>query len=319
MKKIMLFILMIFCFCVVGCDAKEVPAEIILVDENQEAVTYQISATDNLDEVKEIFNKLNKVNINSNFNGFSLDFKTELEGKVVVTNQETRTIDLGYTFAVNAITNLKKFKMSGTISLDGYTNTDSDSLSLKTKNKLSLDLVTDDMYAFLKGNVETGDNHFTIKDKVNIYEDIKEYKPSISSYIDLMKYYNPLSFISNPSSFIDTYHVIICKTTKDSFTLRLQIPANLIFKDLDTDLTTDVDIELSCANLLPIHIEFQADDAISLILENEYIRQYLTSTVQVENAKLKVDLNLKYDYFEVLELTEEEKETYRKIVSKDDK
>lgn len=320
MKKIILFLLMLCCLFLVGCSSKEVPAEITLLDENQEEVSYQISKTDNLDEVKEIFNELNKAKVNSNFNGFSLDFKTELEGKVIVTNQEVRTIELGYTLDVDAIANLKKFRMGGSVLLDGFTNTDSESLFLKTKNKISLDFVNDDNYAYLKGSLEDGNNRLTVKDKVNICEFIEKYKPLVTSYIDLMKYYKPLDFISDISSLIEAYHITICKTTKDSFTLRLQVPAKLIFKELDTDLSIDIDVEMSCANLLPIHLEFQADDIISLILENEYVGQYLASTVKVENAKLKVDLDLKYDYFEIKELTEEEKTTYKEyIVSNNDR
>lgn len=320
MKKIILFLLMLCCLFLVGCSSKEVPAEITLLDENQEEVSYQISKTDNLDEVKEIFNELNKAKVNSNFNGFSLDFKTELEGKVIVTNQEVRTIELGYTLDVDAIANLKKFRMGGSVLLDGFTNTDSESLFLKTKNKISLDFVNDDDYAYLKGSLEDGNNRLTVKDKVNICEFIEKYKPLVTSYIDLMKYYKPLDFIPDISSLIEAYHITICKTTKDSFTLRLQVPAKLIFKELDTDLSIDIDVEMSCANLLPIHLEFQADDIISLILENEYVGQYLASTVKVENAKLKVDLDLKYDYFEIKELTEEEKTTYKEyIVSNNDR
>ncbi|MDE6661382.1 MAG: hypothetical protein K2J93_06135 [Anaeroplasmataceae bacterium] len=319
MKKILLPFLLIFClFC--SCAPKETPAEIIFIDENQEEVSYQITKTDHLDEVKEIFDKLNKVKINSKFNGVSIDLITELEGKVVITNQEVRTIDLGYTLNLDAIANLKKYRMSGNVILDGFTNTDSDSLSLNTKNKLSVGFVNDDAFMFVKGNLEEGSNRLSLKNKINIQEITSQYKTIISSSIDLMKYYNPLDFIPEYNEVIDSYNITISKTTKDSFTLRLQVPANQIFKELDTDLKLTIEMEISCVNLLPIRLEFEANDIISMILENEYVEKYLSSTVKVEKAKLKVDLKLKYDYFEVKELTEEEKINYKEYsITKYDK
>ena len=316
MKKILLSFLMSFCLFLVGCGSKETPAEITIIDDNQEEVSYQISKTDNLEEVKEIFDQLNRVKINPKFNGFSLNFKTEIEGKVVITNQEVRTIDLGYTLNINALANLKKFRMSGDILLDGFTNTDSDSLSLKTKNKLILDFNNDDEYAYLMGSLEEGTNRLSLKNKVNIEGFTKEYKPVISSYIDLMKYYKPLELLPEYNEMIDSYNITICNTTKDSFTLRLNVPANQIFKEVATDLTIAIDVELSCENLLPIRFQFQADDIISLILENEYVGQYLSSKVKVEKAKLKVDAKLKFDYFEVKELAEEEKINYKEYIIK---
>ncbi|MDE6407848.1 MAG: hypothetical protein K2K50_04515 [Anaeroplasmataceae bacterium] len=204
--------------------------------------------------------------------------------------------------------------MSGSVLLDGYTNTDSVSLSLKTKNKLSVDFTNDDDFTYIKGSLEEGNNHVTLKNKVNIQEVTKEYKTLLTSYLDLMKYYNPLDFIPDYASLIDDYHITICKTTKDSFTLRLQVPANLVFKELDTDLTMSIDVQMSCANLLPIRLELQADDIISLILENEYVEQYLSSIIEVKKAKLKVDLKFKYDYFEVKELSNEEKINYKEYI-----
>ncbi|MDE5856109.1 MAG: hypothetical protein K2H06_03580, partial [Anaeroplasmataceae bacterium] len=180
MKKIILSFLMLCCLFLTSCGSKEVPAEIKIINENQGEISYQISKTDNLDKVKEIFNELNKAKINPKFNGFSLDLKTELEGKITITNQEVRTIDLGYTLDVDAIANLKKFRTSGSILLNGFTNTDSESLFLKTKNKLSLDFINDDHYAYLKGNLEDGNNRLTVKDKIGIIEFIEEYKPIVS-------------------------------------------------------------------------------------------------------------------------------------------
>lgn len=314
MKKIIFAFLMLGCLFCVSCSSKEAPAEIKLIDENQEEITYQISKTDQPEEVKEVFEKLNSAKLDTSFNGFSLNLKTELEGKVIITGKEVRTIDLGYIVDVEAQANLKKYRMQGKILLDGFTNTDSDSLSLNTKNKLSLEFVNDDDYAYLKGSLDEEGNRLSLKNKVNIRDFTKNYKAIVTSYIDLMKYYKPLDFIPDISSLIDEYHITICKTTSDSFTLRLQLPANLIFEKLDTDLTMDIDIEMSCANLLPIRLEFQADDIISLVLENDYVEKYLSSTVKVEKAKLKVNLKLEYDYFEIKELTEAEKTTYNEYI-----
>lgn len=316
MKKLLLSFLMFFCLFVVGCGSKEVPAEITLITENQEEVHYQITKTDQLDEVKDIFNHLNLARIENNFNGFSLDFKAEIEGKVKITNQEIRTIDLAYTLDIQAKTNLKKYRMAGSISLDGFTNTDSTSLSLNMKNKAILDFTNDDDYIYLKGSLEEGGSHLSLKNKVSIEDFTKENKLLLSSYIDLMKYYNPLNLLPNYAEWIDMYHITIPKTTKDTFILRLQVPANLIFKELDTDLTITIDVEISCANLLPIYLEFQADDIISLILENEYVEKYLSSIVEVEKAKLKVSAELHYDYYTIEELDESEKVHYKEYIIK---
>ncbi|MDE5545945.1 MAG: hypothetical protein K2I88_00620 [Anaeroplasmataceae bacterium] len=311
MKKIILSFVMILCLFCASCGSKEAPANITLIDENQEETNYQIHKTDNLDEVKEIFKNLNSAKLNTDFNGAAIDFKTELEGKIIVTNQEVRTIDLGYTLEIDAITNLKKYRMNGSVLLTGFTNTDSASLSFKTKNKLLLEFTNDDEYAYLKGSLEEENNRLSIKDKVNIEAFTNQYKALISSYIDLMKYYNPLDILPEYNELIDTYHITICKTTRDSFTLRLNVPANLIFKEVDTDLTIAIDVEISCANLLPNHIEFQADKIISIILENEYVEKYLSSTVEVEKAKLKVVAKFKYDHYTVSELDENEKAVYK--------
>lgn len=317
MKKILFFLLFSLSLLFVGCGAKEAPAEVLLIGEDQEEILYQIKKTENLEEVKEIFKNLNTAKIENSFNGISLDFKAELEGKVIITNREIRTIDLGYTLDINAIANLKKYRMSGTLLLDGFTNTDSESLTLKAKNKLLLDLKNDDTYLYFKGSLEEGDNQLSLKNKMNIEDITKEYKTAIASFMDIMKYYKPLDFIPEYQTMIDEYQITICKTTRDSFTLRLRLPANIIFKDLETDLLLALDMEISCKNLLPIHLQFQADDAISMILEDKYIEQYLSSDVKVKNAKLKVTIKIKYDNYIIEELTEEEKTKYKEYFIKE--
>lgn len=316
MKKIILFFLMSLCLACVGCSEKQVPAEITLTDENQQEISYQIKKTDSAEEVKEVFKNLNNAKIDNNFSGFSLSFQTDLEGKVTITNQETRIITLGYSIDMNVMANLKKYRMNGSFLLEGYTNTDSDSLSLNVKNKLLLDIQNDDTYLYLKGNLEEGNDSLSIKNKMNIEEITAKYKAIITSYIDLMKYYRLSDLYPEYMEWVDMYHITISKTSKDSFTLRLLIPASLIFNTLDSTLNLDIEVGISCKTLLPIEFQFQADEILSLLLEDEYIEKYLSSTIEVNKAKLKVFAKIKYDTYKIEEMAEEEKENYKEYFIK---
>lgn len=309
MKKIFSIFLLTTIFILTGCTSKNAPAEVTIIDDNAEEVKYQIHVTDNEEEVKEIFKNLNKAKPNNLFNGFSLELDSDISGKVKI-NDSSTIIDLGYAIKSKAEANLIEYRMSGNVILDGFTNTESDSLSLQTKNSLSLDLFNDDDYLYFKGIVNTGSNFLSIKNKLNITEFTKKNKAIIQSSIDLLKYYTIINMIEDTDSWIEAYQITVVKTNKNSFTIRLHISSKDIYPEVQIDTPIDVDVEISCETILPIRLTMTADTALQEILKNQYVKDYLTDNVQIQDSKFSVDIKLKYGYYTIQEVPTEEKELY---------
>ncbi|MDE7264151.1 MAG: hypothetical protein K2N64_05780 [Anaeroplasmataceae bacterium] len=313
MKKVVSFILFLCFLFLTGCGDKEAPAEVILLGEQQEETIYQFSKTSQPAEIKEIFEKLNDAKRDTEFNGIDLNVECNISGNVLITNQAITTIDLSYNLGMQAKMNLKKYLLSGVLSADGYVNTDSDSLSFKSKLRAGLNIANDDQYIYAQGILEDGNTKATIRHKYDISLFTQQYKAMITSFIDLMKYYKLSDFLNQDIDYISDFQIVILKTTKDTFTLQLQIPANLGIEETQIDGQIPIEIEVYCSNLLPKQIRFSADELISLWLENKYVEQYISGQVEVKKAKLDFIVNCNYDYFTIEQLKEEEKETYKEF------
>lgn len=313
MKKIGSVLLFFCSLILIGCGTKEAPAEITLLGENQEEISYQFSKTSDPEEVKEIFQNICAAERNTEFNGVALDMKTSVSGNVIVTNQEVTTIDLEYSLGMQAEINLKKYLLSGSVNADGYANTNSDSLAFKSKLKTAIHFVNDDHFLYAKGILEDGDTRVSIKHKYDISLITQKYKTMITSFIDLMKYYRLEDFLDPEIDYVSTYQIVILKTTKDSFTVQFQFPANLGIEEVQLDSKIPIEIEVYCSTLLPKQIRLSANELVSLWLENKYVEQYISSQVEVKKAKLDICLDCNYDYFVIEEITEEEKDSYKEF------
>ncbi len=313
MKKISFIFLILISVLFAGCASKEAPAEITILNEANEEITYKINKTEDIEEVKEVFQKLHQAQPDSNYTGVSIALSSAIGGKVIITKDETSTIDLNYDLEVKAQANLKSYRMNGTFNLSGNTNTDSPSLSFKTLNHFSLEFVNDDQFAYLKGDVQTGDTRVVVKNKVSIEDFSNQYKSMIQASIELMKYYNPIDLIPDIENLIETYQISIIKTTKNTFTLQFHIPTQDLIGNLSLGERIDFDVEISCDTLLPVQIEMTADEVISKLLKDQYIESYLTDNVQIQNPKFSILIQLEYGNYSIKELDDAEKETYKEF------
>lgn len=311
MKKLMLLLCIMSLVVFVGCTKTQENAEIKYIDENQTEQVYIIKKTEDLEEVKQLASILKNKKIDTNFNGARLLFTSEIEGKITINELEKRTIDLGYTFDIDAQANLKKYRLGGTLKLEGYTNTESPSLSLKTTDQLTAEISNDDSYLYVSGGLKTGNTQINVKHKLNIDHFTEESKAMIVSSLDVLKYYKLTEIIPNMEEFVDLYHITIVDTTKDTFTIRLNLSSDILFPNIENKDTISLDVKISCLELLPIECTFSLDQLISNILHTEYVNKYLSDKVIVEQAKGKISLKMEYGYFNIQELTEEEKQEYR--------
>ncbi|MBD5390749.1 hypothetical protein HDR67_01945 [bacterium] len=309
MKKVFIILLLSGILVLTGCASKKVPAEITIIDANQEEIPYQIHSTEDQEEVKKIFNTLKSAKTNNLFNGVSIHLNSAFSGKAIINNSST--IDLGYTIKAEAEANFKQYRMSGNVSLDGFTNTESESLSLHTKNSFSLNLFNDDSYLYIKGKVNTGSNSVTLKNKINIESFTQEKKALIQNSIDLLKYYKVIDLIEDIDHWIEVYHIVIVDTRKESFTIQLHISSEDLFPEISVQETIDVDIEIGCDTLLPVGIEFTADKVIEEALRNQYVKDYFTEDVQIQNPKFSISLEFTYGHFTIQEVSDTEKELYK--------
>lgn len=305
MKKIICTILVFLSLFLVGCK-KDSPAEVVLNDGQ----SYTFCKTSNLDEVKEIFTKLNDVKSNASFNGASIKLNSKINGLVHITKEELRTIDLNYDLNFNSDIGFRQYLINGSLSAKGYANTESSNLSLKSNLNAELNIVNDDSYLYAEGLLKNKDMSLNLKHKLNIESFTKKYKTYITTFIDLLKYYKISDFINSDIDYIEKYNIIITDTTKNYFTICANIPSNLGFNEFNIDGTIPVYITIGCDNLLPTNISFESKEFISLWLENKYIEEYISSNVEVKDANLDIDLEIKYGYIEVKELKEEEKNLY---------
>lgn len=310
MKKVLCVLLLSLSLLFVSCGEKNLPAEITIIGNDNTEQTHLIQTTDDPVQVKEALQLLNQVVPESNFSGVSMQLEARIDGTLTVTDQEVRTIDLGYDLNLDAQMNLRDYRMNGKFELNGSTKTDSNSLTLDSKQNLKVDFINDDsfLYCDIAANLDV--LRGTLKAKEDITEFTNSYKAIIVSFLDLYKYYKLGAIISDVDSFVEDYKVSISKTTKDSFTLDIHIPSSLIDQNLNMQEDLVIQIEISCKKVLPVAITFNADEFIQELLEKEYVEKYISSEVDVKSANLRFNIKLDYGKYTIKELTEEEKEVY---------
>lgn len=310
MRKVLCGLLLSLSLLFVSCGEKNEPAEIKIIGDDKTEQIYLIQATNDPVQVKEALELLNQVVPETNFLGVSMQLEARIDGNLTVTDQEVRTIDLGYDFNLNAQMNLRDYRMKGALELKGSTKTDSNSLTLDSKQNLHVDFINDDSFLYCDITANLDVLRGTLKAKENIAEFTNSYKAMIVSFLDLYKYYKLGAIIPDVDSFIEDYKVSISRTTKDSFTLDIHIPSSLIDQNLYMKEDLMIQIEISCKKVLPISITFNADQFIQEFLEKEYVEKYISSDVDVKSASLRFNIKLEYGKYTIQELTEEEKENY---------
>lgn len=305
MRRILCLILACISLLMVGCK-KESPALVELKDGSN----YSFNATASLDEVREVFEKLNDVRVDVNFNGASIRLDSNIKGLINITKDELRAIDLNYDISIDSKINFRQYLLNGVLLAKGYANTESSSLSLKSRLNAELNIVNDDSYLYGAGILDNKDMTLSLKHKLNIESFTKSYKSYITAIVDLLKYYKITDFIDKDIDYISKYNITIANTTNDTFTICANIPSNLGFKEFSIEGTIPIYITLGCDNLLPRSISLNASELIGLWLENKYVEEYISSSVEVASANLDINIAINYDYVEVKELAEEEKALY---------
>ena len=144
MKKIILCLIGIFSFFFLcSCD-KNVPAELVIMNEDKQEQTIKITTTENKDELLVLLDQLKKAKLNPiQFSGVSLSITSKIKGKMSIGEEDKTNIDLNYDIHMETIASLKKYILSGKVTLEGYTKTDSLNLSLNAKQKLLANVIKD--------------------------------------------------------------------------------------------------------------------------------------------------------------------------------
>lgn len=312
MKKVVLLFLFFIILGFSSC-SQQVPCVLEIINDDNTITNYEVSKTEDKQIIKEVLNKFADVKTNvSSFNGVKVVSKGNISGAVNILkdNKETN-IKLDYETSLNLTINLKDYLLEGSIEIDGKDETESDSLYLKQKNNLSAELHNDDEFIYLDGILKFNNNKIMTKRKVDISSFTSQYKLLISTYVDLIKYYNITSFIKDIDKFVDDYNVIIASTTKKSIIFRLEI--DNVNSDLNFTNGLYIYVEVASSTLLPISIQIEADDLIKEILESEYLNKYANAQIIVSNAKFKTELTIEYGNYSVEPLTQEEKEQFELI------
>ncbi|HRF70514.1 MAG TPA: hypothetical protein PKV66_03700 [Candidatus Pelethenecus sp.] len=299
MKKIILCLIGIFSFFFLcSCD-KNVPAELVIMNEDKQEQTIKITTTENKDELLVLFDQLKKAKLNPiQFSGVSLSITSKIKGKMSIGEEDKTNIDLNYDIHMETIASLKKYILSGKVTLEGYTKTDSLNLSLNAKQKLLANVINDDDNLYVNYSFETEGIKSKAKKKLDISSFTEEYKIKIMNALDILKYYNPITLFPE----LESYVTAVSATKKNSFTLKLSIPTENTF--------IDCFIELSCQNLMPIHFKINLDEVLIEELEREYLDKYVGQPVYVEDALFTIEASLDYGNYSIMPLTEEEKDTY---------
>ncbi|MDE7100423.1 MAG: hypothetical protein K2O05_01045 [Anaeroplasmataceae bacterium] len=310
MKKF-LCVITLLCFLLVSCNKKEndiTPSELTIINQNGEEQVIEIKPTNDKEEIKLLFDELPNAKLDTyRFSGVKLDLASNISASssVYKDNQEIN-IDLDYQLEASLMTNLKKYRMSGNVKLNGSNKVDSIKYAEKNNVEILADFTNDDSFVYLDILYSLGVLDNTSHFKFDISEFSSEYKGTIVGAIDLLKYYNPISMIPDFKDWIEEYNLSIIETTKDSFVIRFEVPTSL--EDMQGMIYADV--EFSCSYLLPTSISIDANEFIKEALEQKYIQDYLTEDVNISNAEVSFDLKREYDIYSIKEISEEKKSKY---------
>lgn len=311
MKKIRLICILILSILFCSCEEQESPAEVQIKNEDGVVETFEITETEDKEEVKKVLNTIhmNAVIDDFSMNGTKVNMSSHLDGAVKIKNNNVTTkVELSFDLNTLLTMNLKAYLMNGEINIDGYTKSESDQMYLNSSYQIKTDVKNDDSFLYVNGVFKIGGMDGKLKNKVSIEEFTLENKAQIISLIDLLKYYKITSFIGNIDDFVETYQASIVNTTKDSFILKIVVPSNVLDDSLES--TFELRLAVSTVNFLPISVEVFADDLIKELLKNQYIEEYLTEEVVVEKVRFQFKLLFEYGNYEISELNEKEKEEY---------
>lgn len=315
MKKILLIVItVLFSISLYSCGPKEEDA-VVSIKLGDELQDYLISPTTDKRKIEEVLNTINVYAPVPSFdyNGLGFDFKLQVEGDLLVKNTKETKVNLKYDISSALNINIKKFISSGTLLVDGFTNTDSIDLQIKSKYKIDTNVTNDMEYLYLDGLFDLGNNSISAKNKIGIKDLVQEYQSSLAFYFEFLKYRKLTSLIDDIEAFIDEYNVSIDKTTKDTITLGLEIPLNSYIESSDSSLKLKINLTISCQSLLPVMIDFQADELLGSILEDKYLEKYTNSSVEVNSSSLSFVLKIEYGKYNIEELADIDKLSYNLI------
>lgn len=310
MKKF-LCVITLFCFLLVSCNKKEniiTPSELTIINQNGEEEVIEIKPTNNQEEIKLLFDELPNAKLDAyRFSGVKLDLASNISASASIYKDNQKiNVDLAYQLEASLLTNLKKYRMSGNVKLNGNNKIDSIKYADKNNVEVMADFTNDDSFVYLDILYSLGIFDNTSHFKFDISEFSSEYKGTIVGAIDILKYYNPISMVPDLKDWIEEYNLSIVETTKDSFVIRFEVPTSLV----DMQSLVYVDVEFSCSYLLPISISIEANELIKEALKQKYVQDYLTEDVNISNLNVSFDMKIEYDIYSIVEISEEKKDKY---------
>lgn len=311
MKKVWILVLLFFNIGLLNSCNKEAPAELKIKTGDGEEQTILISCTEDQAELERILGFLELAQLEQEgLSGFHLNLSSIIAGDVVIENEKKTKLSLEYNVKANVIANIKKYITNGDFEITGYTKSEADDLFLDTQYALNADVINDDDFLYLDGIFKIGNNKVKEKRKIDISEFTKEYKSLITSFSDLLNYYNPLNMIPELKTILKEYTVAVSETTRSTFTLKLSIPLSLIDSSLEVEEKLDFYIELGCDTLLPKRFSWNGDALLAELLEKKYDDKYLSSNIQIEHAQFSLECSIEYGKFDIKEITTTDKEQY---------
>lgn len=306
MKKLLILVLVIL--GLVSCsNLEESPAEVKYLNSLGEEEVLVINKTDDENEVLEIFRNLKQIKPNRvNFNGAEFKVFSKLSGSLEIETKEQIDVQVGYEMNLDLKSNLKNFLFEGNLNLDGFTKTDSNSLTLNDSYKIASDIFNDEKFWYFDLNFNFGNSKGESKLKMvnpEFQGDISQY---IKSSITLLDYYNLFQILNITEEMVSFYNVTIDSTTKDTFTIKLLMP-------ISDSVLIETYVGIDCEKLLPIYAYINASEMIAEALKEQYIDEYLTTDVTVKDTEFLVRLDIEYGNYKITEKLEEYKQTFIEI------
>lgn len=310
MKKLLLPILFCLLF-LAGCKEKMLPAELKIYDEAGNETILTIHTTNDSKEVADLLNQVDKAYLAPySFTTAHLFLNTAVKGALTVElNQKKTDIELDYQIDASTLLHFKSFSFTGSVELKGSDKTESVDFSSENSNHMKCDFQNDNHFLYLNGALMLGNNKINLKGKTS-FEQLQQYRAFIVSFPELIRHKKLTYFLGDIESFVADYQVAITHTTKDSFTLCLNIPAEKFDPQSVLSGSCKIEVEISCQNFLPISFTFSGADIIEEALRKKYVEKYLTDQVSVSEATLECSGHIVYGNETLSLLNDEEKEAY---------
>lgn len=310
MKKIWIPILFCICF-LVGCHEKIVPAELKVYDVSGNETVLTIQATDNAQEITDLLKRVDEGYLAPySFSTVQMDMNMHVGGAVSVDlNQKKTDIDLDYQINNTMLLHFKEFRLKGSVEIKGSDHTTAVDFTSHNQNHLMCDYQNDDEFLYLNGAFLVGENKVNLQGKTAV-DFLQQYKGFVASLPELIRHQKLTYFLGDIEMFVNAYQLSIVHTTKDSFTLRLSIPASQFDSQNVLTGVCNIEIEISCQSFLPISFSISGDDLIEELLKTKYIEKYLTEQVSISKASLEWTGHITYGNETLSLLSEAEKEKY---------